>query len=273
MSRPSVSIVVPTFNRPWQLEACVRALAGLVYSQEALEIIVVDDGSQPPVAASPQYRLIRQRNAGPASARNLGAREATGELLAFLDDDCRPHTDWLSRLTAAWRPGRMVGGYARNAVVADPYAHFNEGLVEAVTEWLAARNHPLQFLTTSNLLVEARAFHDMGGFSTAFPLAGGEDREFSARWRDAGGELALEPSAVVDHHHGQTLRRFAAMHFRYGRGAAVLHRLRGTVASPANNLGLYAHLWRRTRSPLLLPLSQLATAAGYYWETRKRARS
>jgi glycosyltransferase involved in cell wall biosynthesis len=75
----------------------VRFLPGAVRSVLAqdypsLDIIIVDDGSTEDVAAAARalpvdVRLFRQENAGPAAARNRGIREATGELLAFLDVD------------------------------------------------------------------------------------------------------------------------------------------------------------------------------------------
>jgi GT2 family glycosyltransferase len=269
----NVSIVIPTYQRPAQLAACLEAIAQVDRAGAELEMIVVDDGSAPPVRVQEGVRLIRQANAGPAAARNRGAAEATGAMLVFLDDDCRPRRDWLRELLAAWVPGRLVGGACRNAITGNVFAAFNERLTDAVVEWFAAARHPLQFLTSSNLLMETEAFRRIGGFSEDFPLAAGEDREFSARWRDAGGELVTAPKAVVDHHHAQTFRKFVSMHLRYGRGAACFHKVRGTMARPIETRGLYAHLFRRCRPLALLPVSQAATALGYWLETRKSARS
>ena len=85
MTTSYCSIVVPTFDRPEAVEACVRALSQLDYPQDRFEIILVDDGSRVPVRA-PQdregvnIRVLRQRNAGPAAARNFGAQYARGEI-------------------------------------------------------------------------------------------------------------------------------------------------------------------------------------------------
>ncbi|MEL6605516.1 MAG: glycosyltransferase, partial [Cyanobacteria bacterium J06614_10] len=80
MDYPMFSVVVPTYNRPKQLERCLMALVQLKYPRDRCEIIVVDDGSQTPldsvVGPFQQYvniQLIRQENAGPAAARNAGA--------------------------------------------------------------------------------------------------------------------------------------------------------------------------------------------------------
>ena len=97
---PFFSIVVPTYQRPVQLAACLQALSRLDYARERFEVIVVDDGSPtPPKAVVESLRdrlqltLHLQRHAGPAAARNAGAMRARGKYLAFTDDDCLPAAD------------------------------------------------------------------------------------------------------------------------------------------------------------------------------------
>ena len=93
--KPAISVVVPTRDRPAALGACLAALDGQTFD-EPLEVVVVDDGSDAAdwiagiVARHPNARLVRQRGAGPAAARNAGARQAGGETLCFTDDDCVP---------------------------------------------------------------------------------------------------------------------------------------------------------------------------------------
>ena len=120
----SVSVVVPTYRRPRQLQACLEALAAQTM-QEPWEVVVVDDGSpEPPVpsveslVASRGWQLVRQPNAGPSAARNRGVREARGEFIAFTDDDCLPEPAWLNMLLqeARSRPHALVGGTTVNAV-------------------------------------------------------------------------------------------------------------------------------------------------------------
>lgn len=91
-SGPSVSVVIPTRNRPELLVAAVRSVVAQDY--RPIEIVVVDEGSAPAAAAALKgegsgcLRILRNETpAGVASARNRGAAAATGEFLAFLDDD------------------------------------------------------------------------------------------------------------------------------------------------------------------------------------------
>src|SRR5437764_776840 len=108
------SIVVPTRDRPECLSRCLAALAEQRLEAGEYEIIVVDDGSSPPVALGPsapaaKVRLVRRERAGgPAAARNAGIRIATGAVLAFTDDDCRPSPRWLEAGLAAVEAGAGV---------------------------------------------------------------------------------------------------------------------------------------------------------------------
>src|ERR1051326_5741880 len=97
MPPPLFSVIVPTFRRPSFLEGCLGAVAIQRSSLERFEVIVVDDGggSVPERAVmawtgAMQVKLITQRHAGPATARNRGAAEARGGIPAFTADDRRP---------------------------------------------------------------------------------------------------------------------------------------------------------------------------------------
>src|SRR5690242_1278529 len=112
--RPTYSVVVPTYQRGAALERCLDALASQTLERDRFEVIVVDDGSVTPpraavarAAASLDVRLIEQANAGPASARNAGARAARGEYVVFTDDDCIPDAGWLRAIdvVATCHPG------------------------------------------------------------------------------------------------------------------------------------------------------------------------
>ncbi len=87
---PLISVIIPVFNGARFLLGAVRSV--LAQGYPSLDIIVVDDGSSDNIAEAARalpvdVRLFRQENAGPAAARNRGIREATGEMLAFLDVD------------------------------------------------------------------------------------------------------------------------------------------------------------------------------------------
>src|SRR5881392_2586381 len=99
---PTCSVVVATYRRPQRLAQCLHSLADLDYPGDRLEVIVVDDGGG--ISLAPWIDPVRKRisvqtleisHAGQSHARNVGAVRASGELLAFTDDDCRPESSWL----------------------------------------------------------------------------------------------------------------------------------------------------------------------------------
>jgi glycosyltransferase involved in cell wall biosynthesis len=278
------SIIIPTYGRPDRLHQCLSGLAALDYPRNEFEIMVVDDGSPESVqavACSFSNRLnvnyLRQENAGPASARNLGARCSRGQILAFLDDDCVPRPDWLRQLEAeaSRRPEALLGGTTRNACPGNPFAETNQILIDAIVAWFRDRDSQLQFFPSNNVAMCAAAFHEVGGFDASMRLVAGEDREFCARWLASGRRLARATAACIDHYHPQKLSSFLEMHFRYGQGAAMLHCRRQTSPVQFAKRGLYLDLlrtaWRVTKTTsrvevaILLMLSQVAGAFGYFF--------
>ena len=139
---------------------------------------------------------------------------------------------------------------------------------------------PALVFASNNLAVPAELFRARGGFDARFLRAAGEDREFCHRWASSGGRFAYAPEAVVRHEHHLGLRSFWRQHFTYGRGALRFHRILAAPGRPARTpasfyLGLLASpLTSRERRPLglvmLLLLSQVATAAGYWRERLAR---
>jgi GT2 family glycosyltransferase len=236
---PLISVVVPSFERPDGLHACLGQLAEQALERDAFEVIVCDDGSARPLETllgthlealrgRLQLRILRQENAGPAAARNRGAGVARGRFLAFTDDDCRPHRDWLPRLLSRFSgtPETLIGGALANGVSDDRFAAANQHLMDFVYETREGRRGGRRFFSTSNLAVPAEGFRRLNGFSTAFRRAAGEDYDFCARWQDAGLPMTYAPEAVVCHAHPLSLRTFSRQHFDYGRALyLVRHRI------------------------------------------------
>ena len=284
---PSVSVIVPTFRRPGELTACLKALAGLDYPRDRLEVIVVDDGGDIPLdgVVAPfrerfEVELIRQQNAGPAAARNAGASRARGEILAFTDDDCAPDPSWLRTLVEgpAAEPGCAAGGRTVNALESNPYATTSQLVTDLVYAHYNVDPGEGRFLASNNFALGARAFRSIGGFDERFRVS--EDRELCDRWRHAGRRLVYVPEAVVRHSHVLTFGGFCEQHFAYGRGAFRFHRVRGRRGSGhlMTELAFYRGLPHATRASLagiddgraalggLLALWQAANAVGYVWE-------
>ena len=275
------SVVVPTLGRARQLQGCLGALDALDYPPERFEVVIVNDGGGPEIerlASGWEDRLaialVSTPEVGPAAARNVGAKRARGELLAFTDDDCEPKRGWLRSLEGVLEanPGAAVGGTVVNgatsrcsaasqAALDATHAHFNRDP--------AGR----RFFASNNFAVEADGFRAVGGFDESFPFA--EDRELCDRWVASGRRLEHAPDAIVRHMRELTLPQFWRQHFGYGRGAWAFHRARAergrgrlTVESR-----FYAELARqvsrrragagRPSLAALAFISQVANASGF----------
>lgn len=285
------SVIVPTYDRPDALGCCLTALASQDYPRERFEVIVVDDGSE--VSPRPQVeeasagltiRILEQANAGPARARNRGARQARGKYLAFTDDDCRPTPSWLRELGAALAraPGAIAGGRIVNALPENPYSSASQMIADVV--YAHYNNDPdhARFFSSNNFAIAAADYRSLGGFDERFTILACEDRELCDRWRASGGRMVYAHDAVVEHAHPLGLASFLRQHFTYGRGAVHFHRIRAARASGTMRNEMSFHLnvdnWLmqpfRRRSPAdaariaaLMLLWQSANLAGFLFES------
>ena len=193
---PTVSVVIPTYNRARFLAAAVASVRAQTYP--CTEVIIVDDGSTDNTAdvvasLGERIRYIRQANAGPAAARNRGISEATGELVAFLDTDDR----WLPEKTA-----RQVAILLREPSVAlvsaDMAIEDDAGTVQVASNFECRGLHALfssldgkpvsdspslllkvNFINTSTVMARRDVLQAMNGFDTR--LRYGEDLELWLR--------------------------------------------------------------------------------------------
>lgn len=283
-----ISIIIPTYGRPQRLSRCLAAIAALKYPRDAFEVIVVDDGSDPPIAPVTvpfqqvlNLTVLRQQNAGPATARNAGAAIAWGQFLVFTDDDCTPHPGWLQALMTELdhQTDCLVGGCTINALSRNLFSTASQLLVDYLYTYLNGDPASAAFFTSNNFAMTKTLFQRLGGFDTTFPLAAGEDREFCDRWLQAGYPMHYVPEACIDHFHNLSLKAFWRQHFNYGRGAFHFHQIRAQRNSEpikVEPLSFYWHLltfpfsqgklWSALPLSLLLFISQVANVVGFFWE-------
>lgn len=293
---PFFSIVIPTFNRPFQLADCLASIARLDYPRASFEVIVVDDGSQPPLddVVEPFREKIgitlkAQSNSGPATARNTGAAGARGEFLTFIDDDNSVGPEWLKRLSESVRanPGCMIGGRVVNIATDNLYSSASQLLIDYMHENDNSDPKDSRFFTGNNQTMPISVFNEIGGYDTAYyPGIAAEDREFCERWMRLGHRMVHVAEIRVMHAHRMTLRSYWRQQFMYGRGAYRFHRQcsgdeRGKYARVP--IGFYSKLllypfsvlkgWRAFTVFLLFVVSQAATAVGFYRERLFRTKT
>jgi glycosyltransferase involved in cell wall biosynthesis len=285
---PTFSVVIPTYGRPDLLARCLGALGRMDLPAGGFEVIVVDDGSPVRLDAvvaehsgSYPLRLCRKQNAGPASARNFGARVARGDWLAFLDDDCVPKPGWLKGFEAAraMHPCGAAGGGIANTNGDTICSVASNLLLGYLYDYYNRPGARTRFYATANLACSKRSFLEMGGFDESFRIAAAEDRDFCDRWLDCEHPMVYSPEALVDHAPQLSLRRFIRQHFNYGRGAHHLHmarRRRGLARPRVEPMSFYRGLLgsatgrppNRSRLALLvlLAMTQVIYVTGYISE-------
>jgi len=209
------SVVIPAHNAEATLAACIEGC--LRQSEPACEVIVVDDGSTDAtgrVAQAFAVHYVRQENRGPAAARNRGAQEARGDVIAFTDADCVPEDRWLAGLAAGFDEAVVAVGGAYG--IANP-GHW---LARMVHEEIAARHAHLEgdvdFLGSFNVAYRKAPFEAVGGFDASFRSASGEDNDLAYRLQDVGGRLRFTREAVVAHHHPTRLWPYLRTQARHG---------------------------------------------------------
>jgi GT2 family glycosyltransferase len=284
------SIIIPTYNRPERLSNCLTAIAQLDYPSEQFEVVVVDDGSKmllnsvvEPFQSTLKLTLLRQENAGPASARNAGVAIAQGHWLVFTDDDCAPVPNWLKALEQQFQqtPDALVGGHTLNALPENLYSTTSQLLIDYLYEYYN-QQATANFFASNNFALPSALFHKIGGFDTTFPLAAGEDREFCDRWLHAGYTMAYAPNAQIYHAHHLTLPKFWKQHFNYGRGAFYFHQLRAQRNQQQMKVEPFSFYIKLLTYPIhhsqpisavgsmiLLFISQVANVTGFFWQQKR----
>lgn len=185
------------------------------------EVLVVNAGSECLIA-----RLAAEHGADtvggtsvllPGQARDLGARSAQGDILAFIDADCRPDPGWLAAAVAGLRAGaRVVGGPVGDLRPWHPIA-VADNLLQFADLSRSRPAGPIHMQPSCNLAVRATDYAVVGGFRHFAAIPTGEDVAFCERasrlWPDG---IRFEPAMIVRHAGRTTLSDMIAHHFRFG---------------------------------------------------------
>lgn len=198
------TVIIPTYNGAARIAPCLRALSTMT-GVDDVEVLVVDDGSTDQTAevagCFPGVRVLSQVNAGPATARNHGAREASGEVLLFTDDDCVPEPGWLAAMLQPFADSDIVGvkGIYRTRQ-RQLTARFVQIEYEDKYRIMAALP-AIDFIDTYSAGFRRERFLEMGGYDSSFPVACAEDIELSYRMSARGWHMRFVPAAAVCHTH------------------------------------------------------------------------
>lgn len=220
------SVIVPAYNAADTISTLLESLAAQSFKD--FEVILVDDASRdrtPQVIESFPYRLIRMaQNRGPAHCRNVGARNASGRILVFIDSDCRASKDWLetidrnfSKNDAEALMGKLVlmpSTYLGDSISALGFPA--GGAIGFEKIWKVDSKGYTHSLSTCNCAVKRDVFDRVGGFDASFPYAGGEDSLLAYCLKKNEFRIKYCPDVVVFHKARDSFSGFLRWQFRRG---------------------------------------------------------
>ena len=207
-----LSVIIPSYNSAATIG---RTLEGLLAQKPAppKEIIVVDssdDGRTPAVLSDYEKRGVRvirlAKKTMPAIGRNLGAKEASGRVMGFIDSDAYPAEDWAQHIGEAYADGCRVGGGAillppeqrdHPLALAQYFIQFNEFME-------GGARRPVRFTPSCNLFCEKKLFEEAGGFPE---IRAAEDVLFGL-WFTGREPFYFDPAIRVSHIFLETWRRY-----------------------------------------------------------------
>lgn len=192
-----ISIIIPTYKRAQLLRNCLELLVPQLSPGCPIEVLVCDDASDDETRQMlesdfPTIRWLRGPSRGPAANRNMGAMQAAGNWLVFLDDDCLPGVSFVSSYCEA------MDNLDEECFVALEGPTFQSEVPPSLM-WIAPSNPHGGNNISCNFAISRWAFEKVGRFDERYPTAAFEDTEFFARLRAMNGKINFVANAYVRH--------------------------------------------------------------------------
>ncbi|GAA4452678.1 hypothetical protein GCM10023189_16480 [Nibrella saemangeumensis] len=222
---PKISVVVCSYNGAATIRDCLNGLMQVDYPD--FEVIVVSDGSTDQtdeIASKYPFRLISTPNRGLSNARNTGMQAATGDIVAYLDDDAYPDPHWLRYLAYSYLTTNHAGIGGPNLLpehdgpIATSVFHAPGGPVHVLTTDEIAEHIP-----GCNMSFRRDVLLEIGGFDPVYRAAG-DDVDVCWRVQQKGYTIGFHPSATVWHHRRNSLKAYWKQQKGYGRAEALLEK-------------------------------------------------
>jgi mycofactocin system glycosyltransferase len=226
--------------------------------------IIVDDGSEPPLATVPGRHMLRlPDNRGPAAARNAGLGEVTTPLVAFVDTDVELDAHWLNALLPHFGDPRIALVAPRVRSVGGPtviagYETTRSPLDLGSQPAAIAAGSRVSYVPAAAVVVRTDVLRELGGFDEA--MRSGEDVDLVWRLLEAGYRCRYEPASTVHHRPRATFAAWVRQRMSYGRSAAVLDRKHPGAVAPLRMSGWSAAVWALVLARR--PVPAIVVAAG-----------
>lgn len=220
------SVIVPAYNATTTLPTLLDSL--LNQTHKSFEIIVIDDGSKDEthkIGQSYHCSLIQlTENHGPAYCRNLGAQNARGDILVFIDSDCQAGCIWLENIEKHFsqddaeaimgKLSLLPSSFLGNSISALGFPA--GGSVGFDRIWKVDKESYTDSLSSCNCAIKKDIFWDVGGFDETFPYPGGEDSLLAYKIRESKYRIKYCPDVLVYHQARDSLNGFLKWHFQRG---------------------------------------------------------
>ena len=203
---PKISVIIPVYKDEERLNKCIDALDRQTYPKTKFEVIVINNDVGDDINVSKNFgfemHIFRETKPGSYAARNLGIKHAKWEILAFIDSDCIPASDWIEKgvnfLSSKKDNNIILAGkielFYRNKlkltiaecyekVFAFPHQKFDNELLDG--------------MVTANVFISSKTFKEIGLFNNN--LLSGGDSDFSLRARKNNYLIYYSPDCVVNH--------------------------------------------------------------------------
>jgi hypothetical protein len=202
-------VVVCCYNGAGTIRDCLESLVKLDYPN--YEVIVVNDGSTDEtevIVKEYDFRLISIENQGLSNARNVGLQAATGEIVAYIDDDAFPDEHWLKYIAAKFLATDCAGVGGPNIAppcdskISDCIMNAPGGPIHVLVS-----DHEAEHIPGCNMAFRKDCLKAIGGFDQKFKIAG-DDVDLCWRMQQYGLWLAFSPAARVWHRRHNSIRAY-----------------------------------------------------------------
>ena len=262
------SVIIPNYDGSRFISPLIESLYRLVDPGVDYEILIVDNGSTDNSLALFESYGTKLRNfrilnyaekQNSYAARNYGVRNALSPYLVFTDVDCRPNTDWLTRILAHrdfLEAGGLLSGNIRLYPAGKELNLY--GLYDKLFS-LNQVNYAMEMHgATANLVVPRAVWENVQGFAE---VESGGDFDFCDRVIRNGAEFRFDPDLIVDHPARECFEELKIKCMRLGRGAAATARQAGSIEA-------YSKAMTKALIGLVFPLHQIRRVYDFYREEK-----
>lgn len=210
-----ISVIVPCLNSESTIEGCIASLLGQDYPAESFEIIFVDNGSKdktPELISNYPVELLTESERNPYVARNKGALNSNGQVLAFTDSNCEAESNWLASINEYINKGVEVSqgpGFLTKQKEIVPRAECNQWIMTEDDFWGDGKN----------IAMLKRVFTEVGGFPAHYT---GGDSLIVYKLRSMGYNVKFNPEQKVYREFSTSFFILLKKNWKYGKGDVAI---------------------------------------------------